>query len=550
MVDRYGHAVRDRGHVFVVRGDATRIACSWRVIPCGTDAGHRPGEVLDRWRADPRVDRALSDPDWPDRAPDERRRATVVVGPQDEAPGVIAAHSGGVGSESAAWFAEALRAAVEVARADGREPTLPRTRPLIVTPLLGTQAGGAGGRRAGVLEQMLAVAEDVAEDGVDVAIVVTSQAAYSAAQRVRASDGVARWQNSLTLQEIEHAEQLATHARAGRLVVFLGAGVGMAAGLPSWKTLLTELGHDVGITDATSIDELGRMDPRDAAQVLEKHAGGADTLTALLRRRFTAVERPSLAHGLLASLPIREAATTNYDDLFERAWAAATAERGHDAAAEIAVVPRDDPAGADRWLLKVHGDVNADGPLVLSREEYARFERGGGAVASLLSALLLTRHLLIVGYSLSDETFHRIAGEVRALRRTQVANLVRRHADEGDSAPGTVLTVESWGLFAELWNADLSIVDLAQGGAEDATRRLEIFLDLVGHLSAPVEAYVLGAGWQELTDHGPDRALRDALDAMRSLPPLSAPLQRAVEATLERFGGRSSESPGDQRPSH
>jgi len=548
MFDGYGQAVRVSGHVFVLRGDATTIACTWRVIPCGTGIDGRPGEVLDHWRTDPRVDQALNDPAWPSRAPDDRHRAAVLVGPKDQAPGVIAAHAGATGREPAAWFAEALRAVVEVALADGRAPTLPRTRALIVTPLLGTQAGGAGSRRAGVLEQMLAVADDLTVNGVDIAIVVTSQAAYSAAQRVRASDGVRRWQTSLTEQEIEHAERLAAHARAGRLVVFLGAGIGLGAGLPSWKSLITDIANDVGLAEKANIEELRQMDPRDAAQVLEQHASGAATLTEMLRRRFRAVKRPSLAHGLLASLPIREAATTNYDDLFERAWSAAAAGPAAAADARIAVVPGADPANADRWLLKVHGDVNAKGPLVLSREEYARFERGGGAITSLLSALLLTRHLLIVGYSLTDETFHRIAGEVRALRRTQVADLVR-HDREPKSAPGTALTVQTWGLFAELWKEDLSIVDLAQCGAEDAPRRLEIFLDLLGHLSAPVEAYVLGAGWQELTDHGPDRDLRDALDKMRNLPPLSAPLQRAVNATLERFGDVVSEPRAGERPS-
>ena len=51
---------------------------------------------------------------------------------------------------------------------------------------------------------------------------------------------------------------------------------------------------------------------------------------------------------------------------------------------------------------------------MLSRDDYLRFEAEGVALAGIVQAMLLTRHMLFVGYSLSDDNFHRLVHQVRA----------------------------------------------------------------------------------------------------------------------------------------
>jgi hypothetical protein len=518
------------GHVFVVRGDATAVACDWRIVTSGTRYGVA-GDVGAHWLKDERVAARVNSPGWPDEAPNADRRAVVIAPPRpapNGRPGVLAVHTGAEGTEAPSWFAEALTAAAAAIPGDAPRHLPQRALPLLVTPLLGTGAGGAGGRRTGVLEALLEAAERVAADGWDVVLVVTDAQTFSAAQRVRAER--ARW--DLNEGENAVAEELAAHARADKLVPFVGAGASAAAGLPGWRELLEHLAEEVGIDAEPERKLLEAMDPRDAARLLERRLRARNpsrTLDAALRTIFGRPRRPSLVHCLLGSLPIREAATTNYDRLFEPAWHAASG-------APVTTLPRDHGQLASRWLLKLHGDIDGDTPLILSRDQYLRFEQRGSAIAGVLHAMLLTRHLLIVGYGLSDETFHRIAYDVREVLRSSIQETVAR-ASVGQRL-GTALLATPLDLTKEIWSEDLQLVDLTRTGAPfaDAARRQEILLDRVAHLAAPLEAYVLGDGWQELTTRRADTELRESLGRLGSIRGLDAALQRSVDEVLERFG--------------
>lgn len=111
-----------------------------------------------------------------------------------------------------------------------------------------------------------------------------------------------------------------------------------------------------------------KLDARDAAAILEHRYGGRDMLAGAIVEA-TSAERVSLTHRLLASLPLNEAVTTNHDVLFERAW--------RDAGRDFRVLPRESAEGSRRWLLKLHGLVDDTRRIVLSRDDYLRFEGQG-----------------------------------------------------------------------------------------------------------------------------------------------------------------------------
>ena len=370
---------------------------------------------------DPRVRDAVSRSEWREHAPTNAQRAVVLAEPAD-GPGIIAVHTGEHGSESADWFADALEAAATVALGHGGRYGPARPLPLVAFPLLGTGAGGAAGHKGSVLQG----------------------AARSRGRRCRA------WPGPRTRPRQRPGLQRGTTdsergRRSDRLAPRVGLGGAGARGHarvacarrkarrvhrsgsrpgsgPS--RVVGAAGRRSGrppVSATSQVGELNDMDPRDAGDVLQQRLGGAKALDQALRQCFDSAERGSLSHALLASLPMHEAATTNYDRLFERAWGAAIAGPGRSARGAVTVLPRENAAHAQHWLLKLHGDV--DDPnrnLVLSRDEYGRFERAGGAVAGVLQAMLLTRHLLIVGYRLQDETFHRIVHEVREVRASPV----------------------------------------------------------------------------------------------------------------------------------
>ena len=209
----------------------------------------------------------------------------------------------------------------------------------------------------------------------------------------------------------------------------------------------------------------------------------------------------------------------------------------------MAVLPRDPTASADRWLLKLHGDVRDERPLVLSREQYLRFEQTSSAIAAVVQAMLLTRHVLIVGYGLHDETFHRIAHEVRQIGQEPTTQALASSSREQSTQPqlGTALLVKSAGLIDEVWEDDLALLELAEGPRTAvASRRQEILIDLIGHLAAPQEAYLLGKGFDELTRHGADLKApggADRRDGGRAQAGQLTPgLHEAARQVLRKFG--------------
>src|SRR5262249_34866964 len=113
----------------------------------------------------------------------------------------------------------------------------------------------------------------------------------------------------------------------------------------------------------------------------------------------------SVVHALLATLPTTEAVTTNYDTLFEMASAAV--------GRPVDVLPYQAASGSRPWLLKLHGCVSKPADIVLTREDYLRYDSSRAALAGLVQGLLITRHMLFVGFSLVDDNFHRIADAVR-----------------------------------------------------------------------------------------------------------------------------------------
>jgi len=473
------------GHVFVVGADLTRLACDDVLVP--TDRSMRvaaswvpllPAEALTEQRADgacvagawagsERVREVLGcgarrtwlvdtvDPDGDDGTDDERGLSWLIDGAR-----------------------EALAAVAERAVP---APAHGRARRLVGLPALGTGWGGAAGRRGALLQQLLPVLREAADEhGYDIALVLRRPSDRAAAQRVRRADG-GGWALPESLRAL--AEDLGERSRAGELAVFLGAGVSAAAGLPTWEQLLDELAARADL-DAASRAGLSGLPPQDAAALLARVLG-REQLTAYVQERFGPGPY-SLAHALVAGLPVREYVTTNYDPLVELAAA--------DIGRPLRVLPFDEPEPGAPWLLKMHGDAGRPDTIVLTREQYLEFGDSRTALAGVLQSLLLTRHVLFVGTSMLDDDLIRIAHQVRNVLHVPGTAPRRRS--------GTVLALREDPVRARLWEQDVETVAMAGADepadvpAAEAARRLEVLLDLLGCLSSrPTGAGSSGQSW-------------------------------------------------------
>src|SRR3954452_6050361 len=110
----------------------------------------------------------------------------------------------------------------------------------------------------------------------------------------------------------EYPESLAEETAA----IFVGAGVSISAGYPSWKDLLRDIGEELGVSSA-DVSDLAAL-----AQWHIRRSAGATKIRQVIRNEI-GVERPVPdTLDVIARLPVRHIWTTNYDRLVERAFSA------------------------------------------------------------------------------------------------------------------------------------------------------------------------------------------------------------------------------------
>jgi len=190
--------------------------------------------------------------------------------------------------------------------------------------------------------------------------------------------------------------------RDGRCVLFAGAGLSAAAGLPGWKGLLRKIAESAIDVPHERRDELGAL--LDSEQLLHaasllREAMGADAFNAALANALGGCE-PSPLHLQLRRIPWRLIVTTNFDDLIERTfpdWPSVTHRDAH----EIARLLSD----GQPFILKAHGDVHRPETIVLGRGDFAKMVWGREDFQRTMSAILLTSPVIFAGYSHADEDF-------------------------------------------------------------------------------------------------------------------------------------------------
>jgi hypothetical protein len=405
------------------------------------------------------------------------------------------------------WLLDGVREVLEeiaaVVRCDPR-----RVLPLVVLPVLGIGAGGFGDDRGAVIRGLLDVADDVVRaHAVDIAFVTPDPAVYGAVQHLRRLQR--RWPLDAVL--LEAAATLADRARSGELALFFGAGVSIPAGLPSWRELLCACLQACPDLDTADFHSL---QPLDQGELLRRVLG--DRFGPIVAQRSTA-DRHALGHALLAALGCTEAATTNYDQCFELAAAGAgTAPR---------VMPWEIPHGRAPWLLKLNGDVGHPQSIVLARRDFLRHEALARPSASVLESMMMTRHLLIVGASLTDDNVLRLTHEVAGFRA--------EHGSEQQPF-GTVLDVEASGARQQLWTGELNWLVMPGTDLPERARTLDIFLDALAAQAGTDASWVLDERFEALLEEGDT-------DTARRIRALGRKIEdrepwRGLRAALARHG--------------
>ncbi|MFT3834578.1 MAG: SIR2 family protein [Micropruina sp.] len=157
--------------------------------------------------------------------------------------------------------------------------------------------------------------------------------------------------------------------------------------------------------------------------------------------------------------------TTNYDPCLENAAAVIHVDP------PLQVLARQLAVGGHPWLLKLHGDLEAPDTIVLTRDQYERLETEHRALRGLVQSLMLTSHLLFVGFGFADSDFLAMSEAVAKVRELAV--------DEHQSTKvGTAIELRE---SPDRKHEQLTYHHLAHADSDvsSAARLLEILLDRV-----------------------------------------------------------------------
>ena len=272
----------------------------------------------------------------------------------------------------------------------------------------------------------------------------------------------------------------------GECVLFVGAGLSRGAGLPDWGQLMERMAAELGLASRDRVDNL------DLAQWYRERFTPAG-LAEVIRSTFgdpAFAPRPTLAHFLLMSLPVRHVITTNYDDLLERALVAL---KRH----PVKVIRESDVARmrlSDAvHVVKLHGDAAEAEGIVLCRDDYDEFFEHRPAMALLLEGLLLNKTFFFVGYGLRDPNFRQVYSRIgRMLRDAQKPAFATSFESAGDAGP----------YVAGQWREkQLHLVDIPGSAPDERERSLLSFLDELADRVASRSPRLLLAGDVEVPPH-------------------------------------------------
>ena len=179
------------------------------------------------------------------------------------------------------------------------------------------------------------------------------------------------------------------------LVIFVGAGVSLDSGMPSWSKAVSQIADKLNISP-NEIDSL-------KIPQYYFNARGKNDYTQLVHQIFK--------YGIhLQTMPVHKKIidfnadvmiTTNYDHLLEQA--------AEESGEVLHIVSKDSdlPYKRGKELIKMHGDFEHDN-FVLKEDDYLNYGQNFRLIKNYITSLAGTKTILFVGYSFSDPDLKQI----------------------------------------------------------------------------------------------------------------------------------------------
>lgn len=196
---------------------------------------------------------------------------------------------------------------------------------------------------------------------------------------------------------------------AGKCLPFVGAGFSLNAKLPvdakmpDWQGLTEVLARAAGVSSKQS----GPL----VASEYERCFGRVQLIEAIRDALHADSIEPGDAHSAFAGLPFDTIYTTNFDLLLEDANSLIH-KPYRSLVGELQLPFHGGPLSTN--IVKMHGDLRHEEHVVVTQDDYNRFLERYPVISTHLSAMLITRTALFLGYSLTDPDFMHVREVVRS----------------------------------------------------------------------------------------------------------------------------------------
>lgn len=192
-----------------------------------------------------------------------------------------------------------------------------------------------------------------------------------------------------------------------QLSLFVGAGLSIDAGMPSWKELLRPIAVELGLNvdKETELTTLAQF-------YVNHHSNNRGALNSHICTQFSGDYSPTPIHRLLAELPFSSYWTTNYDKLIENSLIEAK-KHPHVIVfpTQISFLKQDSKAK----VYKIHGDIDHPASIILTRDDYDTYFNKNPLFINILKTDLLSKTFIFLGFSFHDTNFRYTISQLKDL---------------------------------------------------------------------------------------------------------------------------------------
>jgi hypothetical protein len=191
----------------------------------------------------------------------------------------------------------------------------------------------------------------------------------------------------------------------GSAAVFAGAGLSVGAGYIDWKELLQDIATELKLDIEVEYDLIS------LAQYHVNEKRNSSFLNKKIVEEFAERAEPTENHRILSRLPISTFWTTNYDKLIEQTLTDYQKIVDVKYTASQLTTHRNK---RDAVVYKMHGDVDHPAKTVLTKDQYEKYYKTHSPFITALSADLVTKTFLFIGFSFSDPNLSYVLSRLKA----------------------------------------------------------------------------------------------------------------------------------------